>query len=201
MADAREVAVWTNHAVEQWEQDKAGRDFSDEDFWRRTLASLEGVEKVLDLGCGGALWRKLFRGYDYTGTDQNPNMIRYARKRFPEDKFVLANAMSLPFEDEEFDLVFTSAVLQHNRHEDKKKVVQQIVRVLRPGGYYLCTENTFRKDNYRSTFKDIPKWNPALDDGYSFTSDGWMIFMYNYGLEMVWYKAPSEYLFKKAGSL
>jgi ubiquinone/menaquinone biosynthesis C-methylase UbiE len=92
--------------------------------------------------------------------------------------------------------VFTSAVLQHNRREDKDKIVKEICRVLKPGGFYFCTENTFRPDNYRQTFGNV-EYNPALDDGYSLTPEGWQVYMHRYGLTTVTYSPPSEYIFRK----
>ena len=196
MADARDVKVWTVHAEQQWEANKPLSGVSDSFVAQMLREQTEDVTKVLDLGCGSALWRHLFDDYDYTGADQNERMIHYAKKRFPEDKFVVTNGMSLDLEDESFDLVFTSAVLQHNRHPDKKLVVGEIVRVLRPGGYYLCTENTFRPDNCSVTFGALG-WHENMDDGYSFTWMGWEKFMKPLGLRLVKFQEPSEYLFVK----
>lgn len=196
MADSRDTKVWTKHAEEQWEENKTGHQFNDGDRFRVMLKSVPNVAKVLDLGCGGSLWRHLFDGYDYTGVDQNENMISFAKKRFPNDKYFISPGEKLPLEDESFDLVFTAAVLQHNLHPRKADVVKEIYRVLKPNGHYFCTENTFRLDNCHHTFGNKP-WNPHMDDGYSFTSMGWEWFMKQYGFEQVWFQEPSEYLYKK----
>lgn len=198
MADSRDVQVWTNHSVEQWNENKVGHTFNDDYILRKSLLELPGVVKCLDLGCGGSLWRKLFVGREYTGADQNESMIEYARKRFPEDSFFVCPAEATPFDDASFDLVFTSAVLQHNRHERKEAVVKEIVRILRPGGYYMCTENTFRTDNFHHTFPGATAWNEHMDDGYSFTAKGWERFFRAHGLSLVWFSEPSEYLYIKA---
>jgi ubiquinone/menaquinone biosynthesis C-methylase UbiE len=199
MADGRDEAVWTNHAEEQWQSHPTGHEYNltegNKPKLRLWLEELNPAS-VLDLGCGGALWRKMFAGYNYSGCDQNENMLRYAKKRFPDVEFHLSNGMELAFDDASFEMVFTSAVLQHNRHPDKEKVAREIFRILKPGGYYMCTENTFRHDNYQMTFRS-GQWHEGLDDGYSFTSSGWEKFMKNIGFVMVRFDNPSEYIFQK----
>ncbi len=197
MADARDAAVWTHHADEQWDENKEGHPFDPGNVLRLWLVNVVGSGKVLDFGCGGGLWRKMFIGFDYHGSDQNENMIRHAQMRFPEDKFMVNSWDNLSYEDGYFDAVFTSAVLQHNRHKDKEKAVAEIVRVLRPGGHYIATENTFRPDNFQHTFPQIAAWVEGLDDGYSFTPKGWETFLGDFGLRLVEYKEPSEYIFVK----
>jgi len=195
-ADARNEAVWTHHAYEH-EQREVPHQVNEDNPHRLMVTSLTGVTKVMDLGCGSALWRHVFDGYDYHGVDQNEKMIEVARSRFPEDKFTVCNGRHLSFSDSSFDLVFTAAVLQHNTHPDKSIVAQEIYRVLRPGGYYLCSENTFREDNYRIQFGQSVPYSDDLADDYSFTPVGWEKFMSQFGFRKVWYKYPSEYLYIK----
>jgi len=196
MADARDEAVWTHHAF-QHERDETPHIVNEDNPHRLVVTDLEGVKKVMDLGCGSALWRHVFGDLEYFGVDQNVAMIEVAKQRFPEDTFVVCNGMDLAFEDGSFDLIFTASVLQHNRHPDKEVVAREIYRVLRPGGYYLCSENTLRLDNYQPQFGPNVQYEDALTDGYSFTPAGWECFMSKLGFKMEWYKHPSEYLFIK----
>lgn len=197
MADARDTKVWTNHA----EQHKAEvlHTVTDKIFLRQKV--LESVPNkdavVVDFGCGSGLWRNLFGGYNYIGVDQNANMITVAESRKLENAtFKQIEWNKLPFEDNSVDLIFTSAVIQHNTHADKVPVLKEFHRVLKPGGFYLCTENTFRQDNFRSSF---PKGQlmPNSTDGYSFTPLGWEEFMKQNKFEMLEYSHPSEYLYRK----
>lgn len=202
MADGRDVAVWSNHAVEQWEENKLGHNPDPNGIIAQWLNRfLEPNAKVLDFGCGGALWRRTFLGFDYHGSDQNENMVKHAHMRFPDllDKIMVNQWDNLSYADETFDAVFTSAVLQHNRHPDKEKAVKEIVRVLKPGGYYIATENTFQKisGNWIHTFPQAFEWHEAMDDGYSFTEVGWENFMSRFDLALVEYNGKSEYLFQK----
>lgn len=197
MADGRDTDIWTRHAEEQAVDNPQVHNFNDDYVLMEWLHSLD-VKKVVDVGCGGGLWRDLFKGYDYLGIDQNENMIRHAIGRGTSDtlNFQVVPWHKYPFEESTFDLAFCSAVLQHNRHKDKEKVVQEIVRIVKPGGYFMCTENTFRKDNFRHTFPHAFFLMPDMTDGYSFTQDGWRKFMEPLGLKMIRFKNPSEYLYQ-----
>lgn len=199
MADARDELVWTIHS----EQHKAEtlHKVTEDIFLRKKLCEiLDPTMKnvIVDFGCGSGLWRNLFKDYVYIGVDQNAGMIDVAKSRNLQDAtFQQIEWNKLPFLDEKVDLIFTSAVIQHNRHHDKIPVLKEFHRVLRPGGYYLCTENTFRSDNYNISFKDHKSLTDQMTDGYSFTPNGWKDFMTSYGFEQVEYSYPSEYLYRK----
>ena len=198
MADSREVNVWSHHALQQWESSPDGHSFNENDPMVITLHELgDGVKKVVDLGCGGGLWYQMFDGYDYTGIDQNEEMIRYAKKRWPSSKFLVSEGEKTPLEDGSVDLVFTSAVLQHNLHARKGLVVEEIHRVLRPGGYYLCTENTFRPDNYHHSFPAGWAFSDDLDDGYTLTFAGWEKYMKPFGFTLLKKFRNSDYLYQR----
>lgn len=203
MADSRDIAVWDNHADECRLEDRVPFEFRDEDTesqggWMRqkVLAAIkEGAKNALDVGCGPGYWRNLFAGLDYTGFDQSDKMLELAQELTPPGTWKKGNGRTLTdsFGVSTFDLIFTSSVLQHNRHvPDKIEVVQGIHSVLRPGGYFLCTENTFRADN-----KPESVGNPECTDGYSFTPEGWEKFMDELEFDFLGYNGKSEYLFQK----
>ncbi|MDM8538312.1 class I SAM-dependent methyltransferase [Desulfobacterales bacterium HSG17] len=100
--------------------------------------------KILDIGCGsgrhtGEALR--FKGTKVVGTDINFNDLIQARERlaFQEEigekrgDYILAasNITCLPFQDNYFDLVVCSEVLEHI--PDHKKAVSEIIRILKPG--------------------------------------------------------------------
>jgi len=198
MADGRDEVVWTSHAQEHrdiWEVHKV--DTSSPLYtWQERLP--KGA-KILDYGCGSGLWRNLFHRYDYYGMDQNEEMIKVAKERDPSlaDHFSVVSWNMNPSKDNLWDMVFTAAVIQHNKHEQKKPILDEFARIIKPGGYYMMTENTFREDNYRHAFKNVSHWNEDLDEGYSFTVSGWQKFIEPFGFELVEYQPGSEYLWRK----
>ena len=101
------------------------------------FAAARGL-RVLEIGCGlgtdGAQFAEA--GADYTGVDLTEAAVELARRRFElfdlPGTFKTADAENLPFPDESFDLVYSHGVLHHT--PETGKAIQEIHRVLRPGG-------------------------------------------------------------------
>jgi SAM-dependent methyltransferase len=133
-ADLR--AAWEEHAAKfvAW-----AREPGHDSYWRfHRDQFLELVpppgQRTLDLGCGeGRLSRDLKAlGHRVTAIDLSPTMVAAAREADPELEVHLADAASLPFEDEAFDLVLAFMSLQDV--DDLKGAVGEAARVLEPGG-------------------------------------------------------------------
>lgn len=114
----------------------AGRFFS--------AMELEGVGSVLEVGCGiGMVSAYLAERYGMkvNGTDYDPEQVALAKQKFPEHQnlqFQAADAANLPFGDNEFDMAFSFMVLHHIGKWEQ--ALEEISRVLRPGGYYLFND-------------------------------------------------------------
>ena len=94
-------------------------------------------ERILDLGCGtGHLTAEIAsRGANVQGIDRSAEMIAEARRQHPDLKFEIADATELAF-DEEFDAVFSNAVL-HWIHEPEN-VIRGVAKALRPNGRFVA---------------------------------------------------------------
>jgi ubiquinone/menaquinone biosynthesis C-methylase UbiE len=121
------------------------RDLSDPSSVKTTLDNIATlkVERVLDIGCG--IGQALFplavsRGATGIGIDVSPMGLRMGREFYaahlPEAKvtFIRAEAESLPFAPESFDLVNCSLALPYI---DNARGIAEVSRVLRPGGVFL----------------------------------------------------------------
>jgi SAM-dependent methyltransferase len=89
--------------------------------------------RILDVGCGtGRKSRHLVEcGATVVGCDISEPGIGVARTRLHE-AVVCDLTQGLPFADESFDVVFSSAVLEHIY--PVQRVLAEMYRVLRPGG-------------------------------------------------------------------
>lgn len=78
------------------------------------LLPLVTGNNILDVGCGpGTFVNELTqRGFNATGIDLTPKFISFARKNY-QGKFLVADAVKLPFESKTFDTVFVRSVLEH----------------------------------------------------------------------------------------
>ena len=106
--------------------------------------------KVLEIGCGlgtdGAQFAEA--GADYTGVDLTEAAVELARTRFElfgvKGKFRTADAENLDFSDGSFDLVYSHGVLHHT--PDTQKAINEVQRVLRPGGRAMVM--LYHRDSY-----------------------------------------------------
>ncbi|MDC0831805.1 SAM-dependent methyltransferase sll0829 (UbiE like protein) [Geitlerinema sp. FC II] len=98
--------------------------------------------RVLDLCCGSgqATQYLVRRSQHVTGLDASPKSIERAKANVPEADYVEAFAQDLPFEDERFDLVHTSAALHEMEPEILNRIVWEVFRVLKPGGVFAIAD-------------------------------------------------------------
>jgi len=95
-------------------------------------------KKVLDVGSGNGyvLSRYAREGADVYGVDLTPTAVELCRRRFElmnlDGTFTVASAEALPFADETFDCVCSMGVVHHT--PDTEKALDEIYRVLKPGG-------------------------------------------------------------------
>lgn len=80
---------------------------------------------VLDLGCGDASYKGIF-----------PNRIGFDHRPGPNVD-VVGDAHQLPFENEKFDLILCTELLEHLHSPEI--AIKEIRRVLKPGGLLLLT--------------------------------------------------------------
>ncbi len=124
---------------------------------------------VLDVGCGNGfvLSRYAASGARVTGVDLTQVGVSLSETRFAlaglKGSFRTANAESLPFPDESFDLVTSMGVLHHTPHPEI--AFGEIHRVLRAGGRIIVM--VYHRDSALHRFK-MPalarKMGRSLDD-------------------------------------
>lgn len=103
-----------------------------------------GGKKLLEIGSGFgtnlAMWIK---SYQVDGYGTEPDGVGFGTSFSASRELLIANGInperiiaamgeSLPFEDASFDIVYSANVLEHT--ENPVKVLEEAVRVLRPGG-------------------------------------------------------------------
>jgi len=99
-------------------------------------------KKYLDIGCGGGILSEEMakRGFNVTAIDLSPASIETAKQHAAKMNvtninYLVGNAYSLPFENESFDAVIMSDVLEHIH--DLPKAIIEISRVLTPNGIFV----------------------------------------------------------------
>ena len=106
-------------------------------FWcLKDLKTVEG--RVLEVGCGGGGMSKVIKFYrpdlKITSCDIDQKAINWAKKNPRGVKFKVADAYSLPFDDQYFSAVLTFDFLEHL--EKPEKAIAEVHRVLKQGGLF-----------------------------------------------------------------
>lgn len=108
-------------------------------FLDRLLPPPPAGQRLLDVGCGTGYylaWARA-RGFAVTGLDGSADMLERAARLNPGVELKKADVESLPFEDASFDAVVCIEVLRYL--PDSRRCVEEMLRVLRPGGICLVT--------------------------------------------------------------
>lgn len=108
---------------------------------RAFLSLTKPVERVVDVGCGTGLSSVALKeiAREVVGLDRSLEMLALA-ERSERVRYVIADALKLPFGDSEFDLITLSSAFHWLERE---KFLREAGRVLRPGGWLVVYDNYF----------------------------------------------------------
>ncbi len=117
--------------------------FGQSHYWRfrlRRAVRPEAGQKILDIaaGTGTSSMALMVPGVKIVAADFSKGMLEEGKKRYPELEFVFADAMKLPFSDNEFDVVTMSFGLRNV--SDRNVALKEFLRVLKPAGRLVICE-------------------------------------------------------------
>jgi ubiquinone/menaquinone biosynthesis C-methylase UbiE len=114
--------------------DKNYATHSREPFFQIAKNLLDGStrEKVLDIGAGDGTFAEFCERKDFFLFEGNPETVKSLSKRFPN--VVEGKLPQLPYEDEFFDVIHMSHVIEHLQPEDVYKTLKEMDRCCKHGG-------------------------------------------------------------------
>lgn len=161
------------------------------DFVKKVFPILEGlkINNVLDFGCGIGRWTELLVkcSQKYYGIDLTEYAISVCKKQYPDQSFQVFDGDKIPFEDTNFDLIFTCVVLQHVVDDERlEQYIDQFYNRLNDEGYILICENIIkgrdridlkfrREEEYLQFFN---KFNLRLKDYHKFGKETHILFLF-----------------------
>lgn len=107
------------------------------------LPHASGDKLLLDVGCNWGRWcvAAARLGYSPVGIDPSLGAVlaagRMARDLGVTARFIVGDARFLPVQEQVFDCVFSYSVLQHFSKPDCRQALNEMGRVLKPGGNSL----------------------------------------------------------------
>jgi len=124
--------------------------------WRSKASSHVTGTRVLDLGSGtGAAFQQL-QNFDVTAVDPDEKMLEL--NEFSNK--VIGGAENLPFPDNSFDSIYCAFVWR-NINEPKKSM-DEVYRVLRPGGKFILLDMTRPKNKFLKAIHKIGTFKVTL---------------------------------------
>ncbi|MAL03738.1 MAG: ubiquinone biosynthesis protein UbiE [Arenimonas sp.] len=139
------------------------------------LAAPRPGERVLDLGCGtGTLLLALAKaapGAILTGLDADPAILVLAAAKIEaagaQARLLPGRSDALPLPDGRFDLAVSTLFFHHLQPREKHRAVQELRRILRPGGRLVIADFGRATAGWRRGMFHLVR----LLDGYSNTRD------------------------------
>lgn len=146
---------------EYWSRDdRWGSDsFADADEIVQDILATCGGGRTLDVGCGmGVLVRTLLReGVDAHGVDIAARPVESASALAP-GRFGVASILDLPFEDNAFDTVLSTDVLEHIDEDDVPRALGELARVARRSVFVRLATTPDRDRRWHLAIRDRAWW-------------------------------------------
>jgi len=139
----KSVNVFLNPAVaekyDQYYLSESGKtvDRYEKELFRHRLGNIPRLP-MLELGCGTGHWTRFFADYGFqvTAVDKSKPMLAIAKKKnIGNASFIQADVRWLPFAGHSFHVVTAVTLLEFV--SEAEKVMEEIDRVLMPGGWLL----------------------------------------------------------------
>jgi len=120
---------------------------------------------VLDAGSGNAPYKHLFRDMRYESAD-----FKQVDKEYDDKITYVCDLKAIPVKDGRFDFIIFNQTLEHL--PEPQAVLDELYRVLKPGGKILCTAPLFYEEHEQPY------------DFYRYTQFGWRVLVETAGFKI-----------------
>ncbi|MFO7991598.1 MAG: class I SAM-dependent methyltransferase [Thermoplasmata archaeon] len=129
-------------------------ELSDRDFQEkmidRTLRSLPHDPHIIDMGCGDGRDTAYLKskGTDVVGIDLSKNMVRVARKKYPDCTFLQMDMRETVFPDGTFDCAWASASIINLPKNSLNTLEKEVFRILADEGVFAFSFKIGEKEGF-----------------------------------------------------
>lgn len=146
------------------------------EYYLEKLLKLSDIDKpytILDLGCGRGetlnYFKKLNSKLKWYGIDID-NSPEVMSRTMRSEKFITFNGINIPFEDNNFDLIFSRQVFEHVKNP--RELLSEVNRVLKPGGYFIGSTS------HLEPFHSFSYWNYTPFGFYTLINESKLILIH-----------------------
>ena len=146
MQRLKDMERWRRDIKDAWMKDCPEQYWGDDLDIRYLIIKKLNVlqdKKILDIGCNiGIMLGTISADNDRWGIDNSEELIKHAKKNYPDCVFTVGDAKKLPLDSETFDVVLLINVIECFSGGERLDVILEAKRVLKTGGIlYLTTPN------------------------------------------------------------
>jgi len=169
------------------------------------LLPLDNRKTVLEIGSGTgitAIYLAKKYGCKIVGIDINNELVNkanHAAERAGVSQlvsFAVGDARHLDFKDEQFDVIFSQAILVLIDDDEKELAIREVKRVLKSGGISAWSELSWGKEPTREFLTVAAKQTCSKGISNATTFEGWKALLIKAGLKNIQVK---EVLFQVRG--
>ena len=186
-SDEKELHFWRNDPLESDQNnllDNIVHKSAYIKIFSRILSQLElkGNEKILEIGGGhgwaSALMKRKYPDSYVVLSDISPDAVRFVEnyenilKVWLDEKWSF-NCRNMPFQENQFDVLFTFASFHHfGVNNDFNSVLKELVKVIKPGGKILLLyEPSTPKYLYNIAYRRVKNIRKTVDEDVLILSD------------------------------
>lgn len=130
-------------------------------------------QKTIDLACGTGR----FLEFAATGADISERILLVARKKYPQNEFINADAATLPLPRQSFQNALSMHLMMHLNEAKLLSIVAEVSRILAPNGSFLWDIPSKKRRNL--TKRPSQGWHGnfslSIQEIKTLLGDTWMI--------------------------
>ena len=156
------VVDYYNQIASQYDESRFGNSYGQfidrQERWVLDNLKIDAAT-CLDLPCGtGRL-----SNYAAVGADASEAMLDEARKRFPDHRFLQADATQTGFSDASLQTILSFHFLMHLDADTVQKVMHEMHRLLLPDGRWICDIPSRQRRSLTSRQPEAWHGNTSMD--------------------------------------